>query len=66
VAESRDPLDDCTGFDWDEANVQKKSDRHQVTQEEAEDVFFNEPLVVRGDVRHSKAGEEILRSRTDE
>jgi uncharacterized DUF497 family protein len=27
---------------------------HQVTTEEAEDVFFNEPLVVRGDVRHSK------------
>ena len=28
--------------------------RHQVTPEEAEDVFFNEPLVIRSDVRHSK------------
>jgi hypothetical protein len=27
--------------------------RNSVTQEEAEDVFFNEPLVVRGDRRHS-------------
>ena|SRR5579862_9669059 len=54
VAERRDPLDDCTGFDWDEANAQKNWDRHQVTPEEAEDVFFHEPLVVRSDVRHSQ------------
>ena len=54
VAERKDPLDGCVGFDWDEANVQKNWDRHQVTPEEAEDVFFHEPLVVRGDVRHSR------------
>ena len=54
VAERKDPLDFCTGFDWDEANVQKNWQRHQVTADEAEDVFFNEPLVVRSDVRHSK------------
>lgn len=44
----------CTGFDWDDANTDKHWDRHQVTAEEAEDVFFHEPLVVRSDVRHSK------------
>ncbi len=54
VAERKDLLDDCTGFEWDEANTQKNWDRHWVTPEEAEDVFFNEPLVVRSDVRHSK------------
>jgi uncharacterized DUF497 family protein len=54
VAERQDPLDDCVGFDWDEANVEKNWEQHRVTQEEAEDVFFNEPLVVRGDVRHSQ------------
>lgn len=54
MAERKDPLDDCTGFDWDDANARKNWDRHQVTQEEAEDVFFNEPLVVRGDIRHSQ------------
>jgi uncharacterized protein len=54
VAEGQDPLDQCTGFDWDEGNIQKNWERHQVTQEEAEDIFFNEPLVVRGDVRHSQ------------
>jgi uncharacterized DUF497 family protein len=53
VAERRDPLDACTGFEWDEGNAHKKRERHQVTPEEAEDVFFNEPLVVRSDVRHS-------------
>jgi uncharacterized DUF497 family protein len=49
-----DPLDNCVGFDWDEANVQKNWERHRVTPEEAEDVFFQEPLVVRGDLAHSK------------
>jgi uncharacterized DUF497 family protein len=54
VAERKDPLDAGTGFEWDEGNAHKYWERHQVTPEEAEDVFFNEPLVVRGDVRHSK------------
>jgi hypothetical protein len=54
VAERKDPIGSCTRFEWDEANAQKNWDRHHVTTEEAEDVFFAEPLVVRGDVRHSK------------
>uniref|UniRef100_Q01SA5 BrnT family toxin n=1 Tax=Solibacter usitatus (strain Ellin6076) TaxID=234267 RepID=Q01SA5_SOLUE len=54
MPERKDPLDTCVGFDWDEANAQKNWQRHRVTPEEAEDVFFNEPLVVRSDVRHSK------------
>jgi len=54
VAERKDPLDGCTGFEWDEGNAHKNWGRHRVTPEEAEDVFFNEPLVVRSDVRHSK------------
>jgi uncharacterized protein len=49
-----DPLERCTGFDWDEANTCKNWETHRVSAEEAEDVFFREPLVVRGDVRHSK------------
>jgi uncharacterized protein len=52
--ERDDPLDDCTGFDWGDGNAEKNWERHQVTPEEAEDVFFREPLVVRGDVRHSQ------------
>jgi uncharacterized protein len=49
-----DPLENCTGFDWDDANTQKNWERHQVTPEEAEDVFFHKPVVVRSDVAHSK------------
>ncbi len=48
-----DPLGECIGFDWDESNTVKNWERHKVTPEEAEDVFFHEPLVVRGDVGHS-------------
>jgi uncharacterized protein len=54
VAARKDPLAACTGFEWDEANGPKNWDTHRVTPEEAEDVFFNEPLVVLSDTRHSK------------
>ena len=49
-----DPLEGCTGFDWDETDAQKNWDRHRVTPEQAEDVFFHQPLIVRSDLRHSK------------
>ncbi len=54
MAEPGDLLDGCSGFEWDEANAHKNWERHRVSSEEAEDVFFNEPLVVRGDIRHSR------------
>jgi uncharacterized protein len=49
-----EPLENCVGFDWDESNALKNWERHRVTPEEAEDVFFHELLVVRSDARHSK------------
>jgi uncharacterized DUF497 family protein len=49
-----DPLEQCIGFEWDENNVLKNWELHQVTTGEAEDVFFHDPLVVRSDVRHSR------------
>lgn len=54
VGAHRDPLQECVGFDWDEANIDKNWERHQVTPEEAEDAFFNEPLITSSDIRHSK------------
>ena len=54
MSERRDPLDACTGFEWDEGNAHKNWERHHVTPEEAEDVFFSEPLILRSDVRHSR------------
>jgi uncharacterized DUF497 family protein len=50
-----DPLGECVGFDWDESNTVKNWERHRVTPEEAEDVFFHEPLVVRSDIGHSSS-----------
>ncbi|HZQ08247.1 MAG TPA: BrnT family toxin [Anaerolineae bacterium] len=43
------------GFDWDEGNVRKSTDKHSVSQPEAEQVFFNQPLLVVQDFAHSQA-----------
>jgi hypothetical protein len=48
-----DPLAECIGFDWDESNTVKNWERHKVTPEEGEDLFFHDPLVVRSDPGHS-------------
>ena len=42
------------GFDWDDGNARKNSDKHGVVQAEAEQVFFNDPLLVIQDALHSK------------
>jgi len=49
----KDPLAACTGFDWDEENAVKNWERHRVTPEEAEDIFFHDPFVLRSDPAHS-------------
>lgn len=41
-----------TGFDWDEGNT-RKNEKHSVSMAEAEQVFFNAPLLVLDDFRHS-------------
>ena len=41
------------GFEWDHGNARESGDKHGVGQAEAEQVFFNEPLVVVADPRHS-------------
>lgn len=51
---TKDPLAACTGFDWDDNNAVKNWERHRVTPEEAEVVFFHDPFVMRSDTAHSK------------
>ena len=41
------------GFQWDRGNAQKSAEKHSVEQVEAEQAFFNEPLLVVQDVGHS-------------
>ena len=42
------------GFEWDSGNAPKIWDRHEVSPGEAEQVFFNRPLVAKPDTRHSQ------------
>ena len=44
-----------TGFDWNHGNERKSVDKHEVTQAEAEQIFFNEPLLLTGDTKHSQS-----------
>lgn len=41
------------GFEWDAGNARKSADKHKVGQEEAEQAFFNRPLLLTADRRHS-------------
>ncbi|HID82801.1 MAG TPA: BrnT family toxin [Chromatiales bacterium] len=52
---SLDILKDCIGFQWDDGNSEKNWISHQVTKSECEQIFFNQPLVIEDDERHSKA-----------
>jgi uncharacterized DUF497 family protein len=49
-----DLLARCTGFQWDEGNSEKNWERHHVSRIESEQVFFNRPLRVARDERHSQ------------
>ena len=42
------------GFDWDRGNQSKNWDKHQVKIKEAEQVFFNKPLKISINNKHTK------------
>ncbi len=63
LAGYKHPLDACTELEWDEANAHKNWERHRVTPEEAEDVFFNEPSKR---CTPLQAGEKVLRTWADQ
>jgi len=43
----------CTGFEWDRSNIEKNWLKHKVSPAECEQVFFNQPLIILGDPKHS-------------
>jgi len=49
----KNTLLNCTGFQWDDGNNTKNGLKHQVTAAECEEIFFNQPLIVGNDNRHS-------------
>ncbi|MBI5400441.1 BrnT family toxin [Candidatus Saganbacteria bacterium] len=49
-----DILSQAEGFEWDEANFHKNWERHEVAHYECEEIFFNGPLIVVPDEKHSQ------------
>ena len=50
----RADIENCEGFEWDEGNSNKNWYLHSVTDGECEDVFFNLPLIIASDKKHSE------------
>ena len=49
----KDIISNCKGFEWNEGNSNKNWHLHRVTDGECEDIFFNLPLIVSADAKHS-------------
>lgn len=47
-------LSKITGFNWDDGNA-RKNEKHGVSMAEAEQAFFNAPLLLLEDAAHSQA-----------
>jgi uncharacterized DUF497 family protein len=47
-------LSQITGFVWDDGNARKSDAKHGVSMAEAEQVFFNAPLLLLDDAGHSQ------------
>jgi hypothetical protein len=47
-------FDDLNGFDWDKGNILKNPDKHNVSNGETEEVFFNDPFFIFTDQKHSE------------
>ena len=43
----------CAGFQWDKANAEKNWLKYNVTPSECEQIFFNIPMIVSNDEKHS-------------
>ena len=49
----KDIISNCKGFEWNEGNSNKNWHLHRVTDGECKDIFFNLPLIVAADAKHS-------------
>ena len=48
-------FDQFSGFQWDRGNIDKNLIKHNIENWECEQVFFNRPLIVLDDPKHSVA-----------
>jgi uncharacterized DUF497 family protein len=59
-------LPEVIAFEWDKGNVGKNFKKHNVSNQEAEEIFFNEPVIVSEDEKHSRSeSRHILWGRTN-
>ncbi len=50
----------CVGFQWDAGNSEKNWISHQVTKSECEQIFFNQPLILGSDDKHSEIEQQYF------
>ena len=53
-------FDLVVGFEWDSGNNRKSELKHSVSQVEAEEIFFNQPLLIITDDKQSDAESRYL------
>lgn len=46
-------------FEWDAANSEKNSRKHDVDYKESEEIFINDDVIIAPDVRHSQKEERL-------
>lgn len=47
-------------FEWDKGNIEKSYIKHGITNKETEEVFFNKPLKIFQDAKHSQKEKRFL------
>ncbi len=47
-------LENINGFEWDNGNIYKNEKKHGIYWSEIEEIFFNEPLLIFEDFKHSQ------------
>jgi uncharacterized DUF497 family protein len=52
----KDEFENIIGFQWDDGNVDKNRVLHNFEDWESEQVFFNAPLLIGSDPKHSNTG----------
>ncbi len=47
-------------FEWDKGNINKSYEKHEITPNEAEEVFLDHNILILGDIKHSKVEERFM------
>ena len=56
---NRDIIPEPIEFEWNKGNVDKNLKKHGVKNEEAEEVFLNDPLIYE-DLKHSELEKDMI------